>query len=299
MRVGLVGLGRMGSAIVPHLVAGCASVVVWNRSAQKCAEAADAGATVASSLRDAVEASDVVLSILFDDSAVEAVYLGSEGLLAGRCEGRLFVEMSTIKLNTTRRLAAAAAERGANMVDAPVSGSVQPAREGKLLVLAGGSAADIARATPVLSLFARRVVHVGPSGSGISAKLALQLPIYAYWQALGEALSIAARAGLGAAEILPLIADSPAALAMLKLKIPVIMQEEDAVAFALSGARKDLSVIVETARGLDVDAPAAETALAAYSKAASAGLADQDVARLVSFLVGEAVRMPIRRDAQS
>ena len=156
---------------------------------------------------------------------------------------RVFVEMSTINPETTRKIAAVARDRGAMVVDAPVSGSVGPAREGKLLVLVGGEEADVERGRPVLSLFARRIVHVGPSGSGISMKVALQLPIYVYWQALGESLSIGARSGLTVSEMLALIADSPAALAMLKDKIPVILQQNKTVAFALSAAAKDLSVI--------------------------------------------------------
>lgn len=285
MRVGFVGLGRMGSAIVPHLVRACSSVVVWNRSAAKSAEAAAAGARIAQSLQEVADASDVVLSILFDDAAVEEVYLGPNGLLASQCAGRIFVDMSTIRPETIRKIAAAASERGASLVDAPVSGSVGPAREGKLLVLAGGSAADVERVRPVLSLFSRRIAHMGPTGSGTSMKLAVQLPIYVYWQALGEALSIGARSGLDMGEMLALLADSSAALAMLKAKVPVILQDDAAVAFALSAARKDLTVIAATAKTLGVPLPSASAALASYDAAAEDGWADKDVAQLVTYLV--------------
>ena len=288
MRVGLVGLGRMGTALVPHLVRGSASVVAWNRSAARCTEAAAAGARVVPSLAALVDASDVVLSILFDDDAVEQVYLGNDGLLAQECAGRLFVEMSTIRPDTIHRVGKAARDRGASLVDAPVSGSVGPAREGKLLVLAGGSAADVERIRPVLSLFSRRIVHMGPAGSGTAMKLALQLPIYVYWQALAEALSIGVRSGLDMGEMLALIADSPAALAMLGSKIPVILQEDDAVAFALSAARKDLTAIAATAQALGVPVPAASAALDSYETAAGAGWGERDVARLVAFLVERA-----------
>ena len=285
MRVGLVGLGRMGQALVPHLVRGCQNLVVWNRSGDKCASAVSAGARRAASLQDLVSRCDIVLSILFDDAAVREVYLNPDGLLASECAGRVFVEMSTVKPDTIHAIAAAAHRRQASVVDSPVSGSVGPAREGKLLVLAGGSPADLARIRPVLSLFARRIAHLGPTGSGITMKLALQLPLYVYWQALGEALSIGRASGLALSDMLALIADSPAAVAMLGSKIQVILEKDPAVAFALAGARKDLTAIVETARTLGVSVPSASAAMGAYEAAASGGWGEKDVARIVAFLV--------------
>lgn len=285
MRVGLVGLGRMGSALVPHIVRGGHSITVWNRSPDKYMAAAAAGARIAGSLREVVDCSDFVLSVLFDDDAVTEVYLGSDGLLARECAGRVFVEMSTIKPSTIHKIAQAAASQHASLVDAPLSGTVGPAREGKLLVLAGGSPEDLARVIPILSLFARRVVHLGPTGSGTSMKLALQLPLYVYWQALGEALSIGKASGLALSEMLALIADSPAAIGMLKSKIPVLLDQDHEVAFALSAARKDLNLIVETGRSLGLPVPCASAARATYGTAADAGWGDKDVARLVAFLM--------------
>jgi 3-hydroxyisobutyrate dehydrogenase-like beta-hydroxyacid dehydrogenase len=278
----------MGAAILPHLVSGCSQVTVWNRTAAKSAQASTAGARVAQSPREAAENSDVILSILFDDEAVTDVYLGGDGLLSGECAGRVFVEMSTIAPATTGRVASAAQERSASFVDAPVSGTVGPAREGKLLVLAGGSDADLERVRPVLSLFARRVAHLGPVGSGISAKLSLQLPIYVYWQSLAEALCISVRAGLDMREMLDVIADSPAALAMLKSKIPTLLGQDEAVAFALSAAAKDLAIIHKTAAALGVSAPAASVALEGYRRAVQAGLGEADVAQIVRFLLERA-----------
>ena len=217
-RLGLVGLGRMGAAIAPRLVRGCSQLTVWNRSIEKCAALSAPGARVAQSPRE-VSVLDIILSILFDDEAVNQVFLGPNGLLSAPCAGRVFVEMSTIAPATTRKIASAVHDHSASLVDAAVSGTVAPARDGKLLVLAGGSAHDVERVQPVLSLFARRIAHLGPTGSGISMKLAMQLPIYAYWQSLAEALGIGVRSGLDVGEMLELIADGPAALSMLKAKI--------------------------------------------------------------------------------
>lgn len=288
MRVGLVGLGRMGRAVLPHLVRGCSSVTVWNRSGEQAVSAAAAGALAARSLEEVVSASEIILSILLDDRAVEDVYLGPGGLLAAECQGRVFVEMSTIGPDTVRKVAAMSAKRGAAIIDAPVSGSVGPAREGKLLCLVGGAAADLDRVRPVLSLFSRRIEHLGPIGSGMSMKIALQLPIYVYWLALAEALSIGQRSGLDPRIMLDLIADSPAALAALRPKIPAILREDNSVAFALAAAHKDLTLIRSVAAKLGVTQRATDAALQSYGDAVQAGLAEEDAVRLASFIMGRA-----------
>jgi 3-hydroxyisobutyrate dehydrogenase-like beta-hydroxyacid dehydrogenase len=275
----------MGAAIAPRLVRGCSQLTVWNRSIEKCAALSALGARVAQSPREVSENSDIILSILFDDEAVNQVFLGPSGLLSAPCAGRVFVEMSTIAPATTRRIASAVHDHSASLVDAAVSGTVAPARDGKLLVLAGGSAHDVERVQPVLSLFARRIAHLGPTGSGISMKLAMQLPIYAYWQSLAEALGIGVRSGLDVGEMLELIADGPAALSMLKAKIPVILNQDGAAAFALSGAAKDLTIISDAATALGVAAPVAQTSLGTYHDAVNAGWGERDVAQIVQFLL--------------
>lgn len=284
MRVGLVGLGRMGGALVPHLVRGCEALTVWNRSTDKLADAAAAGAHVTQSPAHVTAASEVVLSILLDDAAVLDTYLGVEGLLAGDCSNRIFVEMSTIKPNTVHEIARVAKERGASVVDAPVSGTVGPAHDGKLLVLAGGAAADVARVTPVLSLFARRIAYLGPTGSGSSMKLALQLPLYAYWYALGEALGLGRRSGLKPAEMLDVIRDSPAAIGMLATKIPVLLESDTEVAFALSTALKDLDLIEETGRSCGLRMPLAALVADGYRSANALDWGNRDVAQLANYV---------------
>lgn len=284
MRVGLVGLGRMGSAILPHLVRECASVVAWNRSPQKLAEARAQGVKTANTPEELVKSADIVLSILYDDAAVEDVYLGPSGLLAGDCSGRLFVEMSTIKYETIQSLSVAVIRKQAALIDAPVSGSVGPARDGKLLVLAGGAASDVERASSVLKLFSRRIAHLGPLGSGIGLKLGIQELIYVYWQALGEALAIGASAGLETSTMLEVIADSPAALAPLKSKIPVITGSDKDVAFALEAAAKDLRVIAESAQSFGLRLPVTDTTLKSYERTVAAGQGAQDIAAIVSYV---------------
>jgi 3-hydroxyisobutyrate dehydrogenase-like beta-hydroxyacid dehydrogenase len=191
--------------------------------------------------------------------------------------------MSTVSPETVRQIARRAEAISAAFVDAPLSGSVGPAKEGKLLILAGGRAEDVERARPVLSVFSRRLEHVGLVGAGAAMKIAIQLPISVYWQAIAESLSIGRRLGLDVGQMLELIADSPAALAMLGGKIPTILEQERGVAFDLASARKDLSVMSRTADSLQVPAPVVDAALMRYAAAVEGGWGARDIACIATF----------------
>jgi 3-hydroxyisobutyrate dehydrogenase len=130
VRIGLVGLGRMGTAILPRLLGGGRQITVWNRSHDKTRAAAEAGARVAVSLQELCHASDVVLTILFDDAALKDVFLAPHGFLSGHCDGKLFIDMSTVLPETARVIGSAVEAASGSFVNAPVCGSVAPAREG-------------------------------------------------------------------------------------------------------------------------------------------------------------------------
>ena len=236
-------------------------------------------------MRDVVTGADIILSILFDDHALKDVYLGSSGLLTAGCAGKLFIDMSTVLPDTARQIGREAGAMPAAFVNAPVSGSVLQAKQGKLLVLAGASSEDFERAKPVLTLFARKIEHVGPVGAGSAMKLAIQLPISVYWQSLAEALCLGSEAGLSLGQMLHLIADSPAALPALQSKIPTILRDDKEVSFDLTSAVKDLALMNEVARGLDASLPAAGPTLAAYQAAVENGFASRDIANIVNYTV--------------
>src|SRR6267142_2987181 len=184
MKIGMAGTGRMGAAIAQRLAGLGHEVRVWNRTADR---ARGLGLDVADSAARLAEVSETLISILTDAAAVESVY---GQLLAGDVKGKLFIEMSTVRPETERRLAAKVKAKGAAFVECPVGGTVGPAKEGKLFGFVGGEAGDVARAKPVLDQMCRRVEHVGTVGAGASMKLAINLPLIVYWQALGEALSL-------------------------------------------------------------------------------------------------------------
>src|ERR1700674_693032 len=140
MKIGIAGTGRMGTAIARRLLELGHQVQVWNRTADNAHEACEAGAKWTPTLGELVNDSEVVISFLFDNAAVERVYLGNNGLLSGRVEGRLFIDMSTVSPDTHRRVASAMASRKASFIECPVSGSIPAARSGALVGFAGGDA---------------------------------------------------------------------------------------------------------------------------------------------------------------
>lgn len=288
MKIGLLGTGRMGSAIAERLL-GCGhTLTVWNRSVEKTAPLTGRGAQRGATPADVVAASEIVLSILTDAAAIEAAYGGAGGALAGPVAGRLFIEMSTVRPATQIALAGRIGALGGAMIECPVGGTVGPARDGKLFGLVGGEAVDVERARPLLEQMCRRVEHVGPVGAGASMKLAINLPLLVYWQALGEALALAGPAGMDPARLIDILADTSGAPALMKFR-------GSAVASALAGAdlgpahfnidsiRKDLRTMLDEARSLGRTLPAASAALQSFDAAAKQGMGDRDGTELAAW----------------
>ncbi len=190
MKIGIAGTGRMGAAIAQRLLGLGHEVTVWNRTAEKTGPLAAAGAKVAATPSRLASASETVITILTDAAAIAAAYHSKDGLLSSDVSGRLFVEMSTVRPETTRALAGKIRAKGAAMIECPVGGTIGPAKDGKLFGFVGGDAADVGRAKSLLEQMCRRIEHVGPVGAGASMKLAINLPLLVFWQAFGEALAL-------------------------------------------------------------------------------------------------------------
>jgi 3-hydroxyisobutyrate dehydrogenase-like beta-hydroxyacid dehydrogenase len=283
-RIGVIGLGRMGQAMAGRLLAAGFPLVVHNRTPGKANDLLARGAVWADSPAAVAARADIVLTILTDDAAVEQVFLGPSGLLAGDVAGRLLVEMSTIRTATILALAPQVEARGARLLDAPVSGTLEPARQGQLLVLAGGAAEDVERARPALAAFARRIVHLGPTGAGTTMKLALNMPMAIFWAGLAEAMTIGRQFGLSDAQMLDVYLDSPVALPALRGKAPLLLGAPHEVAFDVTGVRKDLLAMVATAQDAGVPAPAGSAALALFAAATAAGYGERDLVFVVDYL---------------
>src|SRR5256886_10193625 len=216
MKIGMAGTGRMGAAIAQRLAGRGHQVRVWNRTADR---ARALGLEVADSATRLAEVSETLISILTDAAAIESVY---GQLLAGDVKGKLFIEMSTVRPETEKRLAEKVRAKGAALVECPVGGTVGPAKEGKLFGFAGGEAADVARARPLLDQLCRRVEHVGPVGAGAAMKLAINLPLLVFWQAFGEALALCRSLGLDSARIVDIFADTSGGPHVLKERRSVL-----------------------------------------------------------------------------
>ena len=284
MQVGVAGTGRMGTAIANRLMSRGHSLAVWNRSAPKAAPLVESGAALAPTASELARRCEFVITILTDARALADTYDGPVGLLAADVRGKLFIEMSTVRPESERALAERARAKGACFVECPVGGSVGPAREGKLFGFAGGEASDVERARAVLGELCRRIEHVGPVGAGASVKLAINLPLLVYYQALGEALALVRPLGLDPARLMDIFSDTSGAPAMLKIRAPALASQlagkEVPPTVNVDTIRKDLRTMIEEAQSLGARLPLAEQALQCYDAASRAGLGASDCTRL-------------------
>lgn len=295
MKLGLCGIGRMGAAIGERLLDLGHGLTIWNRSADKAKPLTARGAALARNPAGVAQASEITLTILTDAAAIDAVYGGPHGLLAEDATGRLFIDMSTVAPETTQALAGRVRARNAAFLECPVGGTVGPARDGKLLGMAGGSAQDFARAKPILDQLCRRVDLLGPHGTGSAMKLAINLPLCVYWEALGEALSLCRDAGIDPAKMIEIMTDSAGGTNAIKNRGPKLVAalKEGAkpeVGFSIDLMRKDLRTMVAVARSMGLDLPVAAKALDCYDGAANDGWGSRDGSSIAVYRTERAKR---------
>jgi 3-hydroxyisobutyrate dehydrogenase len=281
MKIGVCGTGRMGAAIAQRLIAVGHEVGVWNRDSKKTKPLTDAGAKLHASPAELVEGCETVIAMLLNDAATEAVYRGPQGILKSKLAGKLIVDMSTVRPDTMISVGTAVAQQGAAFVECPVGGSTVPAKEGKLFGLVGGIDADVTRAMPLLEQLCRRIEHVGVLGSGATMKLAVNLPLLVYWQALGESLTICKPLNLPAERLIDILSDTAGAPAAMKGRGAVIAKVLGGAplgetAFGITAAKKDLATAVQFAASMHAQLPVAASALACFEEAEAAGLGDAD-----------------------
>jgi 3-hydroxyisobutyrate dehydrogenase len=277
MEIGVAGLGRMGTAISQRLVEVGHTLTVWNRTAAKTKPLADAGAKVASTPADLASGVEAVITVVTDSTAIDAVYGGPAGLLAAPVKGKLFIEMSTVRPETEIALAGQVRAKGATLVECPVGGTTGPAREGKLIGLMGAGPEDTARARPILEQLCRRLEHCGPVGAGAVMKLAINLPLMIYWQALGEALALCRPLGLDPDRMVDLFADTSGGANVLKVRgaaLAAMLSGKDPgpVTFSLDNGVKDLHTMLAEGNSLGIEMPLTEKTLVCFEEASHHGL---------------------------
>ncbi|MBA2963132.1 MULTISPECIES: NAD(P)-dependent oxidoreductase [Ramlibacter] len=281
MQIGIAGTGKMGSAIAKRLLATGHPVVAWNRTRERAQPVLDAGAAWAETPAALASEADLVITMVSDDAALEAVHFGPDGLLAGRVDGRLFIDMSTVAPDTQRSVGRRVLAAGARYLECPVGGSVGPASQGKLLGFAGGDAQDVERARPVLEQLCRRLEHVGGFGAGATMKLAINLPLLVYWQTLSEALSLLQPLGLDPARVVDILADTSGGPNMLKVRGPMIAQAlagraTGEVTVDVATMRKDVRAMLAQADATRYRLPLTSQLLQTLEQAGRAGLDGAD-----------------------
>ena len=275
MKIGFIGLGNMGIPMVRNLIAAGYQVTVYNRNTEKANSFANEhGIKAVVTPADLLSGADVIISMLSDDDAVKSVYTGENGIFHQNTGKELIViDMSTVAPETTRTLAAQAETLGISYIDAPVSGSVKPATEAQLVIMAGGKPTVFEKIKPLLLTLGKSATLLGDYGSGNVAKLAINLFLGITIQGLSESVVFAAKHGIEAASLLPLINESAVGSGITKIKSANIINRDFSPAFALKLLRKDIRL----AENMGLASPAGKTLAETLQAAIESGFADEDM----------------------
>lgn len=274
-RIGVIGLGRMGSAIAARLAAQAVPVTGWTRSGRAVADL-----PMAPDLLSLVARADVLVLSLFDDAAVAETLAA---LSVFDLSGKLIVETSTIAPATINAFADRVAVAGAQLVDAPISGGPEMVASGACGIFIGGDQAAASRAMAACSPLSGRMFHVGPLGMGLVMKTINNAMMQSYFAALAEQMAVAARAGLPLETALTILSGGPAGAPVLKDRLPRVLGHDASVGFPIHGAAKDNAVFRRVAADFGVATPTLEAARAMIDQAIAAGLAEADVAAMIAF----------------
>ena len=280
LQVGWVGLGNMGTPMSKNLLKAGFNLMVFNRTKEKETPLLKTGAKSAASLQDLAHNSDIIVSMLSNDEAVKQMYLGKEGLITHLSEGKLLVDMSTVSPTTSRLLAENSAKAGVDFIDAPVSGSVKPAEDGTLIIMAGGTQQAYERARPLLDVLGRLSMHLGDTGAGTSAKLAINYLLGLNLQGLAETVLFAKKNGVKTEDMLAIINEGACGNAITKVKSANILNNNFDAAFALKHLAKDIRLAGEQGLNTPLFSPLNQT----YQEALQQGLGEEDCIAIFKYL---------------
>jgi 3-hydroxyisobutyrate dehydrogenase len=283
-RVAILGLGIMGSGMASRLLSVGFAVAVYNRHPDKAVPFATAGAFVAGSPREAASRSDIVVSMVADDVASKKVWLGDNGALAGATRGSVLIESSTLTVGWIKELSAAAAQRGFEFLDAPVTGTKPHAASGDLLFLVGGSASALATAKPVLSALGRETVHLGPIGSGALLKLINNFMCGVQAASFAEAVSLIEAGGLDRAKAEAILTSGAPGSGIVKRAAASAAANDFTPNFPLRLMAKDLGYAIDEASERGLSLQTASSALAVFKQAITKGHGDEDFSAVVKAL---------------
>src|SRR6266850_2673013 len=289
-RIGVIGLGGMGSRVASHLISAGHHVTVYNRTRSRAEALERLGASVAESPRELAASVEIVLSSVADDAALAQVMFGGEGALLGAQPGSVFVDMSTVHPREAVRLSEAGLAKGVDVLDAPVSGSLPQAEQGQLVLFVGGKQPVYERCQPLFGVLGKVAVFMGPSGSGLMTKLCVNALLGLGMQSLAEAIALGERAGLSRGRLLEAFAETSVLSPSQRSKFDNITRDEYPATFPQRLMFKDFSLILRLALELAVAMPAtaAATQVAATEHAREAAVhVDDDLSAVV-----RAMRLP-------
>lgn len=297
--VAFIGLGNMGLPMARNLLKAGHAVTAFDLNADACAAAAEAGATIAADAAAAAAAAPVTVTALPAARHVRAVYLGEGGIVAAAPPGTLFVDVSTIDVETARSVAAAAGEAGRRMLDCPMSGGVGGAAAGTLTFMVGGAAEDLADARSVLAAMGRNIFHAGPSGAGAAAKICNNMMLAIQMIAVSEGFNLAAKLGLSAESLHAISSTATARCWSLNDYCPAPgpvpaapSNRGYAPGFAADLMLKDLRIAMEAAQAAGAVTPMGAQAAQIYAMMAAAGMGGDDFSGVIRFLDGQRAQAP-------
>jgi len=279
-RIGWIGLGNMGYPMAHNLLKGGYALHVYNRTAAKAEGLVAEGAVLANSISSLCGESDIILVMLSDDQAVKGAFLGEGGLLNCHAKGKLIVNMSTVSPKTSNELKEMSKAVGARFLEAPVSGSVKPAEDGTLIILAGGNEDDFRAAQPLFEKMGKTALFLGNTGAGSVAKLAINYFLALTLQGLAETVVFARENGIQPEDMLRIVNEGACGSAITKLKTTSILSENFPAAFALKHMAKDLRLVREQGIDFPLSGQLADT----YKQALDKGLGEEDVMAIIKYL---------------
>src|SRR5215211_554440 len=283
--VGFIGLGIMGRPMAKNLMEAGYELVLHNRSPEKAEELAKEGnATAAGSPREVAEACDIIITMLPDSPDVEAVVVGDGGVLEGIRDGTLLVDMSTISPVVTEELSEKVREKGASMLDAPVSGGDVGAIDGTLSIMVGGSEEDFGRALPLFEVMGKTVTHVGPVGTGQVVKAANQIVVALTIEAVSEALVLGSKAGVSPEKILDVLGGGLAGNKVMEVKREKMLEHSFDPGFRVELHHKDLGIALTAGREYGVSLPVTAVVDQMLETLKMLGRGDQDHAALLTLI---------------
>ncbi len=282
--IGFVGLGAMGSRIASRLLDAGNELYGTNRTKSRAQPLIERGLQWCDTPRQVAAAVDVIFSMVTDDAALDAVTSGSDGILAGLGPGQVYVDMSTVSPRASRTVAEEVKSLGAEMLDAPVSGSIPQAESGTLAIMVGGEERAFAKVEPLLRELGQAVTYIGENGQGLVLKLAINISLAVQTLAFSEGLLLAEREGVDSRLAAEVMSATPIGSPMLKARIPLLLDLPEEAWFDVAMMQKDIRLGLQAAETIDVPLPSAAAADQVLTRARELGYEHRDIAAVHEVL---------------